>query len=204
MVEDAEDVAEVAPVPDAPKGGVEEARLFKVTQLIKSAKAPLVVIGKGAAYARAEGVIRDLIDKTNLPFLPTPMSKGVVADSHPANTANTASARSTALREADVVLILGARLNWILHFGGAPKWNPQPSSSKWTSQLKKKAGTRATPNSASSATSASWYSNSPPPSAPGPTNPPPPPLHHTSSTSPPQNPPTKPPPPTKPQTQKHQ
>ena len=121
VVENADDVAEAAPVPDAPKGGVEEARLFKVTQLIKSAKAPLVVIGKGAAYARAEGVIRDLIDKTNLPFLPTPMGKGVVADSHPANTA---SARSTALREADVVLVLGARLNWILHFGDAPKWNP--------------------------------------------------------------------------------
>lgn len=121
VLEDDEDVAEEAPVPDAPKGGVEEARLFKITQLIKSAKAPLVVIGKGAAYARAEGVIRDLIDKTNLPFLPTPMGKGVVADSH---SANTASARSTALKEADVVLILGARLNWILHFGDAPKWNP--------------------------------------------------------------------------------
>lgn len=121
VVEDAEDVAEAAPIPDAPKGGVEEARLFKITQLLKSAKAPLVVIGKGAAYARAEGVIRDLIDRTNLHFLPTPMGKGVVADSHPANSA---SARSTALKEADVVLILGARLNWILHFGDAPKWNP--------------------------------------------------------------------------------
>lgn len=121
IVEDEEDVSEIAPVPDAPKSGVEEARLFKVTQLIKSAKAPLVVIGKGAAYARAEGVIRDLIDRTNLPFLPTPMGKGVIADSHPANTA---SARSTALKEADVVLILGARLNWILHFGDALKWNP--------------------------------------------------------------------------------
>ncbi|KAF6232445.1 hypothetical protein HO173_009324 [Letharia columbiana] len=121
VVEDAEDVAEAAPIPNAPKGGVEEARLFKIAQLIKSAKAPLVVIGKGAAYARAEGVTRDLIDKTNLPFLPTPMGKGVIADSH---SANTASARSTALKEADVVLVLGARLNWILHFGDAPKWNP--------------------------------------------------------------------------------
>lgn len=121
VAEDAEDVASATPVPDAPKAGVEEARMFKIVQLIKSAKAPLVVIGKGAAYAKAEGVIRDLIDKTNLPFLPTPMGKGVVADSHPANTA---SARSTALKEADVVLVLGARLNWILHFGDAPKWNP--------------------------------------------------------------------------------
>ena len=119
-LEEVENVTEAAPIPDAPKGGVEEARLFKIAQLIKAAKAPLVVIGKGAAYARAEGVIRELIDKTNLPFLPTPMGKGVVSDSH---RANTASARSTALKEADVVLILGARLNWILHFGDAPKWN---------------------------------------------------------------------------------
>ncbi len=118
---DAEEIAEAAPVPDAPKGGVDEAKLFKLAQLIKSAKAPLVVIGKGAAYARAEIVIREFIQQTNIPFLPTPMGKGVVADSHPANAA---SARSTALKEADVVLILGARLNWILHFGDAPKWNP--------------------------------------------------------------------------------
>jgi len=121
VVEEEEEVAAAAPIPDAPKGGVDEARLFKVAQLLKAAKAPLIVIGKGAAYARAEVMIRELIGKSNLPFLPTPMGKGVVPDSHPANAA---SARSTALKEADVVLILGARLNWILHFGDAPKWNP--------------------------------------------------------------------------------
>ncbi|KAL8956248.1 MAG: hypothetical protein Q9183_006366, partial [Haloplaca sp. 2 TL-2023] len=49
------------------------------------------------------------------------MGKGVLPDSHPLNTA---SARSTALKEADVVLLLGARLNWILHFGDPPKWSP--------------------------------------------------------------------------------
>ncbi|KAL9125700.1 MAG: hypothetical protein Q9175_008030 [Cornicularia normoerica] len=116
VVQDTEDVAEAAPVPDAPKGGVEEARLFNITHLIKSAKAPLVVIGKGAAYARAEGVIRDLIDKTNLPFLPTPMGKASLPIPTPLI--------QPAHEEADVVLILGARLNWILHFGDAPKWDP--------------------------------------------------------------------------------
>ena len=119
-VEDADEPPEATPIPDTPKGGMEEVKLFKIAELLKSAKAPLVVIGKGAAYARAENVIRELINRTKLPFLPTPMGKGVVRDSHPANTA---SARSTALKEADVVLILGARLNWILHFGDAPKWN---------------------------------------------------------------------------------
>ncbi|KAL8819694.1 MAG: hypothetical protein Q9191_007679 [Dirinaria sp. TL-2023a] len=120
-MEDAEDMQDIAMVPRGPEPGAEETTLFKIAQLIKTAKAPLVVIGKGAAYAQAEAAIRLLVERAQLPFLPTPMGKGVMADSHPLNTA---SARSTALKEADVVLVLGARLNWILHFGDAPKWNP--------------------------------------------------------------------------------
>jgi 2-hydroxyacyl-CoA lyase 1 len=67
-----------------------------------------VVIGKGCAYAPAETQIRALVDSAQLPFLPTPMEKGVIPDSHPLNVA---AARSTALANADVVLLLGARLN---------------------------------------------------------------------------------------------
>ena len=106
------------PAPVAPSA--DEAKVFKIAQVIKSASAPLVVIGKGVAYARAENVLRELIDTTQLPFLPSPMGKGVLPDSHPCNTS---SARSTALQHADFVLVLGARLNWILHFGYPPKWN---------------------------------------------------------------------------------
>ncbi|KAL8849778.1 MAG: hypothetical protein Q9221_005261 [Calogaya cf. arnoldii] len=107
-------------VPLPPKPSAEETTLFRVAQLLKVAKSPLIVIGKGAAYARASESISSLVTHTQIPFLPTPMGKGVLPDSHPLNTA---SARSTALREADVVLLLGARLNWILHFGSSPKWN---------------------------------------------------------------------------------
>lgn len=114
-------VPQLRPLPPPPVSAGDAARLSRIAQLIMTAKAPLVVIGKGAAYARAEGVLRELIDKTSLPFLPSPMGKGVLPDSHPCNTA---SARSTALKGADVVLLLGARLNWIFHFGEAPKWNP--------------------------------------------------------------------------------
>lgn len=64
--------------------------------------------------------VRKFIERFQLPFLPTPMAKGVVPDSHPLNVS---SARSLALRSADIVLVLGARLNWILHFGEPPKWN---------------------------------------------------------------------------------
>lgn len=91
----------------------------KVIELLIRAEAPLVIVGKGAAYARAERPIRELIETTNLPFLPTPMGKGVLPDSHPSNVS---SARSLALKGADVVLLIGARLNWILHHGSAPKY----------------------------------------------------------------------------------
>ena len=121
-VEGASDIQEIAVVSECSKGAGDKSKVLKIAHSIKTAKAPLVVIGKGAAYSKAELQIRELIEKSNLPFLPTPMGKGVLPDTH---RLNAASARSTALKEADVVLILGARLNWILHFGDSPKWNPR-------------------------------------------------------------------------------
>ncbi|PIG88232.1 hypothetical protein AARAC_007202 [Aspergillus arachidicola] len=109
-------------VPSPPKASGDPALILKATQLLKTARSPLLIIGKGAAYARAESGIGRLVEQTQIPFLPTPMGKGVIPDSHPLNAS---SARSTALKQADVVLVLGARLNWILHFGEAPKWSPK-------------------------------------------------------------------------------
>ena len=80
-------------------------------------KRVLVVIGKGAVHYSKP--IRQFIEKFNLPFLPTPMAKGIIPDNHPMNVS---SARSMALKESDIVLVFGARLNWILHFAQAPKW----------------------------------------------------------------------------------
>ncbi|KAJ1806370.1 hypothetical protein LPJ75_005069, partial [Coemansia sp. RSA 2598] len=88
--------------------------------VLMSAKSPLIIVGKGAAYARAEDEIREFIEKYQAPFLPTPMGKGVVPDSHKRNAS---SARSGALKGADVILLLGARVNWILHFG--KRFNPE-------------------------------------------------------------------------------
>ncbi|KAF2025814.1 hypothetical protein EK21DRAFT_103671 [Setomelanomma holmii] len=114
------EIAETPTVASLPRSGTDEARLARVAFLIKNAKAPLVLIGKGAAYARAENSIRAFIEQTSIPFLPSPMGKGVNTDSH---SANASSARSAALKMADVVIILGARLNWIFHYGEAPKWS---------------------------------------------------------------------------------
>ncbi|KAK9466897.1 thiamine pyrophosphate enzyme, N-terminal TPP binding domain-containing protein [Lipomyces arxii] len=114
-----DDTMKLYDAPAAPNVAACFNRIKAAAKAIREAKAPLVIIGKGAAYARAEVHVRKLIDSTGLPFLPTPMGKGVVPDSSPLNVA---AARSAALKTADVVLLLGGRLNWILHYGAAPKF----------------------------------------------------------------------------------
>ena len=115
-----EDDIEMAPtVPDPPRSAAPEANVNAAIGALKSADNPLVIVGKGMAWSRAESEVREFIDKTQLPFLATPMGKGVVSDDHPLSVA---SARTYALQNADLVLLLGARLNWILHFGKPPRY----------------------------------------------------------------------------------
>lgn len=109
------------PVPEPRKPAANSSDVEAAAALLQKAKAPLVVIGKGAAYSRSEGIIASLINGHNLPFLPTPMGKGVMPDSHPLNAT---PARSAALLHADVVVFFGARLNWIMHYGEPPKYSP--------------------------------------------------------------------------------
>jgi oxalyl-CoA decarboxylase len=93
----------------------------RAVSLLANAQRPLVVLGKGAAYAQADKEIRAFIHATGLPFLPMSMAKGLLSDNDPQSVA---AARSLALRRADVVLLVGARLNWLLAHGEAPQWNP--------------------------------------------------------------------------------
>ncbi|XP_062425262.1 2-hydroxyacyl-CoA lyase 1 isoform X2 [Rhea pennata] len=97
----------------------EQSAVSKAVSIIAHSEQPLLIIGKGAAYSCAENNIRKLVDLCGLPFLPTPMAKGVVPDNHPNCVA---AARSMALQHADVIILLGARLNWILHFGLPPRF----------------------------------------------------------------------------------
>lgn len=89
--------------------------------VLTQARRPLVVLGKGAAYAQADNVIRRFIEDTGIPFLPMSMAKGLLPDSHPQSAA---SARSLAIARADAVLLVGARLNWLLGHGESPQWSP--------------------------------------------------------------------------------
>ncbi|MFO0252744.1 MAG: oxalyl-CoA decarboxylase [Betaproteobacteria bacterium] len=98
------------PAPDA---------VQRALRLLAGAKRPLIILGKGAAYAQADTEIRALIEQTKIPYLPMSMAKGLLPDTHEQSAA---AARSYVLPEADVVMLVGARLNWLLSHGKGKTW----------------------------------------------------------------------------------
>jgi 2-hydroxyacyl-CoA lyase 1 len=113
-------VLEAARCPDPPRIQAMPEDVDRALDALRSAERPLVIIGKGMAYARAEDEVRAFIERTQVPFLASPMGKGVMPDTHPLSVG---AARSHALQNADVVFLMGARLNWIMHFGLPPRYN---------------------------------------------------------------------------------
>lgn len=111
MIPPVDPVAEVAPNADSVK---------RAADLIAGARKPVFLLGKGAAYAQVDDKIRNLIKSTGIPYYPMSMAKGLLPDNHPLSAL---SARSTIMKEADVVVLVGARLNWLLSRGHG-KWNP--------------------------------------------------------------------------------
>jgi oxalyl-CoA decarboxylase len=98
----------------------------RALDVLKSAKKPLIILGKGAAYAQADEQIRTFVEKSGIPFLPMSMAKGLLPDTHPQCAG---AARSTVLKESDVVMLIGARLNWLLSHGKGKSWG-EPGSKK--------------------------------------------------------------------------
>src|SRR5436853_902210 len=99
------------------------AAVKRALDVLKSAKRPLIILGKGAAYAQADDDIRALVEKSGIPFLPMSMGKGLLPDTHPQCAG---AARSTVLKDADVVMLIGARLNWLLSHGKGKTWGEAP------------------------------------------------------------------------------
>jgi oxalyl-CoA decarboxylase len=102
----------------------------RAVDLLKGAKKPLIILGKGAAYAQADAEIRNFVEKTGIPYLPMSMAKGLLPDNH---AQSASAARSYVLAEADVVMLVGARLNWLLSHGKGKTWGAGDSKS-WGKQ----------------------------------------------------------------------
>ncbi len=117
----------VDPAPQQIPGGD---AVKRAVDLLRGAKKPLIVLGKGAAYAEADASIRSFIEKTGIPYLPMSMAKGLLPDTHELCAS---AARSFVLPEADVVMLIGARLNWLLSHGKGKTWGGKGSKA-WGGQ----------------------------------------------------------------------
>ena len=105
--------------PEPPRTQAASTDVQRAIDVLRQAERPLVILGKGAAYSRAEEEVRQFVESAGLPFLTSPMGKGVIDDEH---ALSVMPARGLALQDADVVVLLGARLNWIMHFGLSPRF----------------------------------------------------------------------------------
>jgi 2-hydroxyacyl-CoA lyase 1 len=112
-------VVQVERVPEAPRTVAPAENIEAALDLLEQAKRPLALVGKGMAWSRAEGEVRAFLERTQVPFVRSPMGKGVMPDDHPLSAG---AARTLALQEADVIFLMGARLNWIFHFGLPPRF----------------------------------------------------------------------------------
>ncbi|WPO39066.1 oxalyl-CoA decarboxylase [Tardiphaga sp. 42S5] len=99
------------------------ASIKRALDVLKSAKKPLIILGKGAAYAQADDAVKALVETSGIPFLPMSMAKGLLPDTHPQCAG---AARSTVLKDSDVVMLIGARLNWLLSHGKGKAWGSAP------------------------------------------------------------------------------
>jgi len=117
---DVDQAIEAVRCPDPPRIQTMPQYVEQALDVLQSAQRPLVIIGKGMAFSHAEDEVRAFIERTGLPFLASPMGKGVMPDDHPLSVG---AARSLALQQADVVFLMGSRFNWIMHFGLPPRYN---------------------------------------------------------------------------------
>lgn len=120
-VTDGSDAGIYEVVDPAPKQAPSDEAINRAVEVIKGAKKPLIILGKGAAYAQSEKLVQKLVAETDIPFLPMSMAKGLISDE---DKHSAAAARSLSLSGADVVILIGARLNWMLSHGAAPTFNP--------------------------------------------------------------------------------
>ena len=114
-VEDIEIRRAISSTPPAKAHG-DPLLIEQAAELLLNAERPLLIVGKGVRWGGDEafGDLQQLVDDLGVPFLTSPMGRGFIPDDHPLNVA---AARSQAMRGADVVVVLAARLNWMFQMG---------------------------------------------------------------------------------------
>ena len=95
----------------------DHALVEQAARLIRAAERPVVVAGGGVWWARAEEELRDLVEVANVPLTVNGMARGMLPSSHPLFFSR---ARSQALGDADLIVLVGVVLDFRLNFGQPP------------------------------------------------------------------------------------
>ena len=88
---------------------------------LEAAERPIVVSGGGILWSEAEAALEAFVERFGIPFFTTPQSRGVIREDHPLCFL---TARSAAFREADLVLVIGTRMNYVIAHGDPPRFHP--------------------------------------------------------------------------------
>jgi len=112
------------PVPWSPESRprpvAEPARIEQIIGLLEKAEKPVIVSGSGILWADAAAELEAWVEASGIPFYTTPQSRGVIAEDHPYCYL---TARSTAFREADLIMVIGTRMNYVIGHAAPPRFN---------------------------------------------------------------------------------
>jgi thiamine pyrophosphate-dependent acetolactate synthase large subunit-like protein len=103
----------------APRTLGDPAAIRAAIALLARAERPVVVAGSGVWWSDGASALQDFVEATGIPFYTTPISRGLIPEDHALAFLN---ARSKAFTEADVVLAVGTRFNWVIQFGRPPRF----------------------------------------------------------------------------------
>lgn len=103
-----------------PRVAADPALIKQAITMLKQAQRPIILTGTGVFWSGAMAELKEFVDLTHIPFYTTPQGRGVIPEDHPLSFLG---ARNQAWKEADAVLIIGTRLNFIVGFGLPPRWD---------------------------------------------------------------------------------
>jgi thiamine pyrophosphate-dependent acetolactate synthase large subunit-like protein len=116
---DEADVVWPAPLGERPRPAADPVQIAQAVEMLATAQRPVIISGSGILWSGASAAMAEWVERTGMPFYTTPQGRGVVPEDHRFAFPN---ARSAALREADVVLVLGTRLNYVFGHGKPPRF----------------------------------------------------------------------------------
>lgn len=116
---DEDKVFRPAPQPETLRPSADPASLAKLVKMLREAKQPVLVTGSGIIWSEASEALHRFVDATGIPFYTTPQGRGVVPEDHPFFFAQ---ARSQAFKEADLVVVVGTRLNYVVSYAEPPRF----------------------------------------------------------------------------------